>query len=289
MTTNDLAAWLRAELADDREAIADKSATDWLVTLVETLVPLAVLIRLSAATLLWIGSHEQTHEFEPAFDENGYWNGGLQGPPIQAPEWNSTDSIHSALICALVPPIVWLSAQPYYVPSIYAVRLGSITAAWLGLNAAVLMSEPLRVGLHLQWTSDLRQWLRDELADDREAISQKTPIDWLVAIIDTMLPMVVLVRLAATSWVYAINHGKGRANINYSLRGSYAAAERWSAGDSLQTAVLCAWVPAMVYVLPQQITGPAWAFGYLYLSAAVLIVEPARVGAKIVFDRLSPL
>jgi len=136
-------------------------------------------------------------------------------------------------------------------------------------------------------TSDLREWLQDELADDREALSDKTATDWLVTLVDTMLPVVVLVRVAATSWIYAINHGEGRAKMNWSLHGSYAGAERWTTGDSLQTAVLCAWLPITIYLLPKQITGPAWAFGYLYLTAAVLIVEPARVGAKIVFDRLS--
>ena len=132
-------------------------------------------------------------------------------------------------------------------------------------------------------TSDLRAWLRRELAADREAIHEKSATDWLSTVIETVVALAVVVRLAVGSIVWAINHG-GEADLNWSLRGPPLEAPEWSTMESVQTALLCAWVPAMVYYSPHEIAGPPLLVGWVGLQAAVLVVEPARVGGRVVYE-----
>jgi len=135
-------------------------------------------------------------------------------------------------------------------------------------------------------TSDLRAWLRAELADDREAIADKSATDWLVTVVDTVLALVVVIRLSATSWVWAINYGDGVADLNYSYTGPYARAARWSLVDRLQVSVLCAWLPIFMYHA-FGFDGPAWAELVVGTQAVVLMLEPVRVGARVLYDEVS--
>jgi len=134
-------------------------------------------------------------------------------------------------------------------------------------------------------TTDPTDWLRRELQSDTEAIRAKSATDWLAVVIETVVALAVVVRLAVGSWVWAINHG-GDATLNWSLRGPPLEAPEWSTMDSLQTAVLCAWVPAMVYYSPHDIAGPPLLVAWVGLQAAVLVVEPARVGGRVVYEVL---
>jgi len=132
-------------------------------------------------------------------------------------------------------------------------------------------------------TTELRAWLRRELAADREAIRAKSATDWLATVIETIVPLAVVVRLAVGRVVWAINHG-GEADLNWSLRGAPLEAAEWSPIESVQTALLCAWVPAMVYYSPHEVAGPPVLVGWVGLQAAVLVVEPARVGGRVVYE-----
>ena len=128
-------------------------------------------------------------------------------------------------------------------------------------------------------TTYITEWLRRELAADREAIRAKSATDWLATVIETAVALAVVVRLAVGSIMWAINHG-GDATLNWSLRGPALEAPEWSTMESVQTALLCAWVPVMVYYSPHEVAGPPLLVGWVGLQAAVLVVEPARVGGR---------
>ena len=132
-------------------------------------------------------------------------------------------------------------------------------------------------------TTDLTDWLRRELQSDTEAIRAKSAREWLATVIETIVPLAVVVRLAVGGIVWAINHG-GDATLNWSLRGPPLEAEAWSTIESVQTALLCAWVPAMVYYSPHEVAGPPLLVGWVGLQAAVLVVEPARVGGRWIWE-----
>ena len=122
--------WLRAELAADLDAAADKSTADWLIILVETSVAVAVLVRLSIAAGVW-GLHYG--EPESPLQTNPF------GPPIDNDRWSTADGLEVALLCLLV--LVFLSTS-------YDIRaFGEVTVgvAYVYLQIAAVVFEPIRV------------------------------------------------------------------------------------------------------------------------------------------------
>jgi len=97
--TSDTADWLRAELAADWEAAVDYSLVDWLVVVVETVVALAMVVRLSAAAVVYL-----THHREPG--------GVIRTNPFVAPidddVWTADDAMATALLGLLFAVIISL-------------------------------------------------------------------------------------------------------------------------------------------------------------------------------------
>jgi hypothetical protein len=126
----------------------------------------------------------------------------------------------------------------------------------------------------------LRAWVRDELQADLDTARQRSPAEWLAVVVETAVPLAVVVRVAAASWVWAINHNAAGATLNGTLRGWAIEADAWRPFDELQTSVLAAWVPAMGYHMPYEFGGPLWARAWLAVNAGVLGVLPLVAVAR---------
>jgi hypothetical protein len=122
-----------------------------------------------------------------------------------------------------------------------------------------------------------RQWLREELAADREAIAAKTPTDWLVAGLDLIAGPVLALRASIASWVWAINHGES-ADIGLSLADPAMCAPAWGRVDAFQVAALLVIVPAFVVRSPACCaTAPPGVAAYLAVQGLVVAIEGAVV------------
>ena len=135
-------------------------------------------------------------------------------------------------------------------------------------------------------TTDLRAWLRRELAADREAIRAKSGTDWLATVIEAALSLAIWARAAFGSLIWAINHqpeinddGSPEPELNLRLRGPAMEHPQWSTIDALQVAGLCLWLPVWFYHALWG-GGPLWAEMVVGLQGLALVVEPARVGVR---------
>jgi len=142
-------------------------------------------------------------------------------------------------------------------------------------------------------TSDLRAWLRAELADDREAIRSKSPTDWLTTLVDTALPLAIWARAFFGSLTWAIYHQEEitdddspEPTLNVSMVGPALEHPRWSVSDSLQVSFLCLWLPVFFYYAFWG-GGPLWAEVAAGAQGVALMVEPARVGVRYLYDEVS--
>ena len=134
-------------------------------------------------------------------------------------------------------------------------------------------------------TSDLRAWLRRELAADREAIRAKSATDWLATLIEAALPLAIWARCFFASLVWAINHqteiqgDSPEPELNLRLRGPAMEHPQWSTIDALQVAGLCLWLPVWFHAALWG-GGPLWAELIVGLQGLALVIEPARVGVR---------
>jgi len=126
-------------------------------------------------------------------------------------------------------------------------------------------------------TDTLTDWLRAELAADREAAAEKTATDWVITAVDTTVALGLLARTMIYSCVYAVNHAEEGAEIAFSLAAEPLEAGCWRFVDRVQASLLgpiaVAWVVSVYGVEPMP---PAW-LGLLTSNAAVLLVDPVRV------------
>jgi hypothetical protein len=118
-----------------------------------------------------------------------------------------------------------------------------------------------------------RQWLRDELADDRQAIQNKSPTDWLVTGLDLIAAPVLTLRASIASCIWAINHGSS-ADIGLSLADPAMVAPAWARFDALQVVALMAIAPALAVESPACCaTVPPGVAAYLGLQGLMVAVE----------------
>ena len=136
MTTSDLRAWLRRELQSDREAIRAKSATDWLLTLVETTLPLYLWARCFFASIVWAINHQA--EIHDADSPEPELNLRLRGPAMEHPQWSTIDALQVAGLCLWLP--VWFHAALWGGGPLWAEVV-------VGLQGLALVIEPARVGV----------------------------------------------------------------------------------------------------------------------------------------------
>ena len=135
MTTTDLTDWLRRELQSDTEAIRQKSATDWLATLIEAALPLAIWARAAFGSLIWAINHQgeiQGDSPEPEL------NLRLRGPAMEHPQWSTIDALQVAGLCLWLP--VWFHAALWGGGPLWAEMV-------VGLQGLALVVEPARVGV----------------------------------------------------------------------------------------------------------------------------------------------
>lgn len=122
-----------------------------------------------------------------------------------------------------------------------------------------------------------RQWLRDELRADRQAIAAKSPTDWLVTALDLLAAPVLTLRAAIASCIWAINHGDS-ADIGLSLADPAMIAPAWGRVDAFQVAALLVIAPALAVESPACCaTVPPGVAAYLGLQGLVVAVEGAVV------------
>lgn len=125
--------------------------------------------------------------------------------------------------------------------------------------------------------SQARQWLREELADDRQAIADKSPTDWVVTGLDLLAGPVLAARAAIASWVWAINHGSS-ADIGLSMADPAMIAPAWGRIDAAQVAALLVIGPAIVVRSPACCaTIPPGVGAYLGLQGLAVAIEAVVV------------
>jgi len=122
-----------------------------------------------------------------------------------------------------------------------------------------------------------RQWLREELADDRQAIRNKSRTDWLVTGLDIIAAPTLTLRASIASCIWAINHGTS-ADIGLSMADPAMVAPAWARIDALQVAALLVIAPALAVESPAccSVVPPGVA-AFLGLQALVVAVECAVV------------
>jgi len=118
-----------------------------------------------------------------------------------------------------------------------------------------------------------RQWLRDELRADRQAIRNKSRTDWLVTIVDLVAAPTLTLRAAVASCIWAINHGTS-ADVGLSIADPAMIAPAWGRVDAVQVAALLVIGPALAVESPACCaTIPPGVAAYLGLQALVVAVE----------------
>jgi hypothetical protein len=129
--------------------------------------------------------------------------------------------------------------------------------------------------------SQARQWLRDELADDREAIAAKSATDWLVTLVDILLAPLLAWRACIASWVWLVHHGHS-ADVGTSISDSAMIADAWTAGDAREVVLVAAVLP--VFFVSTELCCrplPAVASIYLWVQAGGLAVEGGLVLSRV--------
>jgi len=129
-------------------------------------------------------------------------------------------------------------------------------------------------------TTDLREWLRAELAADRQAAAEKSLGEWLITGLDTVVALGLLARTMIHSVVYAVNHNEPDAEIGFSLVEPPLTADCWRFVDRLQAAVLGPIVVAWVIEAHEVAAMPGAWLGLLAANAAVLVGDPVVVVAQ---------
>jgi hypothetical protein len=92
---SDARKWLREELRDDRKAIAAKSPTDWLVTIVDIAVGPALALRAVLASWIWAINHGTSADVGLS----------LADPAIIAPAWGRVDAAQVAALLVVGPAL----------------------------------------------------------------------------------------------------------------------------------------------------------------------------------------
>jgi hypothetical protein len=87
--------------------------------------------------------------------------------------------------------------------------------------------------------TDALDWLRAELAADRDTLATRTPREHAVAALDTLLAPGLYARSTIHACVYAINHAERGADTTFSVAKRPLDAPAWRPRDDLQAALLC--------------------------------------------------
>ena len=135
MTTTDLTDWLRRELQSDREAIRAKSACEWLATIIETTLPLAIWARAAFGSFIWAINHQGEIKGDSPEPEV---NLRLRGPAMEHPQWSTIDALQVAGLCLWLP--VWFYHALWGGGPLWAEMV-------VGLQGLALVVEPARVGV----------------------------------------------------------------------------------------------------------------------------------------------
>jgi len=114
-------------------------------------------------------------------------------------------------------------------------------------------------------------WLRAELRADAAAIRSRSPGEWAIVALDTLVMPGLVFRSAVHACVYAINHAERGATTTFSLARRPIEADCWRARDDLQAATLTVIVAALVAQVSSWPTAPALAAVVAFASVPVAI------------------
>jgi hypothetical protein len=90
--------------------------------------------------------------------------------------------------------------------------------------------------------TDALDWLRGELAGDREQLATRTPRDHAVAAVDTLLAPGLYARSTIHACVYATLYAERGADTTFSVAKRPIDAPAWRPRDDLTAALLCVWL-----------------------------------------------
>jgi len=120
---------------------------------------------------------------------------------------------------------------------------------------------------------NVSQWLRDELADDRQAIRNKSRTDWLVTVVDVGVAPLLAFRAVIASFVWGFSHGTS-AKVGLSMGDPAMIAPEWNNADARDVMIVAVTLPVFFVntALCCRPVGPAVSV-YLWLQAVALAVE----------------
>lgn len=116
--------WLREELRADRQAVRDKSRTDWLVTIVDLIAAPTLTLRAAIGSCIWAINHGTSADIGLS----------LADPAMIAPAWGRVDAFQVAALLVIGPAIVARS------PACCATIPAGV-GAYLGLQGLVVAIE----------------------------------------------------------------------------------------------------------------------------------------------------
>jgi len=130
-------------------------------------------------------------------------------------------------------------------------------------------------------SESVAEWLRADLAADRETLAAMSPADYARAAVDTLLAPGLVVRSTVHACVYAINHAEAGADTTVSLFARPIDAEPWRPRDDLQASVLSVLLLGLVATRYVSVPSAPALAALVTMQAVPLAVDPAAALAEV--------
>jgi len=130
-------------------------------------------------------------------------------------------------------------------------------------------------------TADARNWLRAELAADREAIAAMPPADCVRHAVDWLLAPGLVARSTLHAVQYAINHAEPGAEVRSRLSARPIDAGCWRARDDVQASLLSVVLLALLATPIASLPRDPLLATFIAVQAVPLVVDPLHALAEV--------
>ena len=124
-------------------------------------------------------------------------------------------------------------------------------------------------------------WLRAELAADRDRLAAMSPREAAVAALDTLLAPGLVARSTVHACVYAINHAERGATTTVSVARRPIEAPVWRARDDLQASLLCVLALAVFATPLAALPARPWLAAVVVAQALPLACDPVAAVVEV--------